>query len=86
MKYYDLDKEEQKLLEELENGEWVPVKDQVKAKKEAMEAAKNTLSKTRNVNLRISQRDLQKLKAKAIKEGLPYQTFASSVLHKVVND
>lgn len=86
MKYFELDKEEKELLEEFERGEWVPVKNQVKAKKEAMEAARNTLNKTRNINLRLSERDLQKLKAKAVKEGLPYQTLASSVLHRIANE
>lgn len=82
MKYFELDKEEQKMLEEVERGEWVPVKDQAKERREAMEAARNTLSKNRNVNLRLSERDLHRIKAKAIEEGIPYQTLAASVLHK----
>ena len=36
MKYYELDKEEKELLEEFEKGEWLPVKNQAKAKKKAM--------------------------------------------------
>lgn len=86
MKYYELDKEEQKTLEEVEKGEWVPVKDQAKARREAMAAAKNTLNKTRNINIRLSERDLHKLKAKAAKEGLPYQTLVSSILHRYTNE
>jgi len=82
MKYFELDKEEKELLEEFERGEWVPVKNQAKAKKEAMEAAKNTLNKNRNINIRLSERDLQKLKAKAAREGIPYQTLAASVIHR----
>ena len=85
MKYFELDKEEKELLEEFERGEWVPVKDQAKARKEAMEAARNTLNKTKNINLRLSERVVAKLKSKAAKEGIPYQTLASSVLHKFAN-
>jgi len=70
MKYYKLTDEEQKLLEEVERGEWVPVKNQDKARREAMEIARNTLSKTKNI------------KRKAAEEGIPYQTLASSILHK----
>lgn len=44
--------------------------------------ARNTLNKTRNINIRLSERDLHRLKAKAIEEGIPYQTLASSILHK----
>ena len=82
MKYFELDEEERQLLEEIERGEWVPVKNLAKAKKEAMEIARNTLNKTRNINIRLSERDLQKLKAKAVREGIPYQTLASSILHR----
>lgn len=86
MKYFELDDEEKELLEELERGDWVPVKDQEKAKKEAIEVAKNTLSKTRNINLRLSEKDLLKLKAKAVKLGIPYQTLASSILHQSTSE
>jgi predicted DNA binding CopG/RHH family protein len=37
------------------------------------------------VNIRISERDLSELQRKAVHEGLPYQTFISSLLHKFVN-
>ena len=82
MKYFELDKEEKELLDEFEKGEWVPVKNQVKARQEAMQAAKNTLNKPKNINIRLSERDLFKLKAKAVAEGIPYQTLVSSILHR----
>lgn len=86
MKYFELDDEEKQLLREIEGGEWKPVKNFAKFKREAMEAARNTLNKTKNINLRLSERDLYKLKSKAIKEGLPYQTLASSILHKAAGE
>lgn len=86
MKYFELDQEEQELLREIERGEWKPVKNFAKRKKELMQIAKNTLNKTRNINLRLSERDLQKLKAKAVREGIPYQTLASSILHKFTSE
>ena len=82
MKYYDLDKEEQKQLEDIESGELASVKDLEAAKREAIRAAKSSLNKTLNINIRLSERDVYKLKAKAAEEGLPYQTFAASILHK----
>ena len=86
MKYYELDKEKKELLEEFERGEWIPVKDQAKARKEAIEAAKNTLNKIKNINIRLSARDLLKLKAKAMQEGIPYQTLVSSILRRYTNE
>jgi len=85
MKYYELDNEEKQILEEIERGEWKPVRDFAKRKKELMQIARNTLNKTRNINLRLSEKVVAKLKVKAAKEGIPYQTLASSVLHKFAN-
>jgi len=82
MKYFELDEEEKQLLEEIEKGEWKPVKNFAKAKREAMGTARNTLNKTRNINIRLSERDLQRLKAKAAREGIPYQTLAASLIHR----
>lgn len=86
MKYYELTKEEQKLLEEVERGEWIRVPNFEKEKKRFQAIARNTLNKTRNINIRLSQRDLQKIKAKAIENGIPYQTLVSSVLHRFASN
>jgi len=86
MKYYELDKEEQSILESVERGEWKSVKNLAEAKKSAMVAARTTLNKTRNINIRLSERDLQKLKARAMREGIPYQTLASSVLRQATDN
>ena len=80
-----LSKEEKGILESFEKGEWVPVADFSKRKKELMEYARNTLRKDKRLNIRISERDLVELQRKAIKEGLPYQTYVSSIIHKFVN-
>jgi len=81
-KYFELTKEEEEILKAVEVGEFKRVKNFEQAKKDAIEAAKNTVKKNKNINLRISERDLLKLKAKAIEEGIPYQTLAASILHK----
>jgi len=79
---YDLEKEETNILEAFERGEFKRVPNLEERKKELQKIAKNTFNKTRNINIRLSERDLYKLKAKAIEEGIPYQTLASSILHK----
>ena len=78
-------KEEKEILESFEKGEWVPVADFSRRKKELMAYARNTLRKDKRLNIRISERDLVELQRKAVKEGLPYQTYVSSILHKFVN-
>ena len=82
MKYFELAKEEQKILKAVEAGEFKSVRNLKQAKKNAVYAARNTLSKTRNINIRLSDKDLQKIKALAVEKGLPYQTFISSLLHQ----
>jgi predicted DNA binding CopG/RHH family protein len=86
MKYYELDTEEQEELEAiekaLESGQLKSAPEFEKRKKELQQIAKNSLNKTKNINIRLSERDLYRLKAKAIEEGIPYQTLVSSILHK----
>ncbi len=85
MKYYELDKEEKELLESVEKGKFVRVKDFEAEEKKAKAASRNTLNKVKNVNLRLSERVVARLKVKAAEEGIPYQTLAASVLHKYAN-
>ena len=61
-----------------------------KKKKEEMlsmlsSSVKNTLSKRKTISLRLSERDLMNFKIKAAKEGMPYQTLMTSVLHKHIS-
>ncbi|MBI5893285.1 MAG: antitoxin [Deltaproteobacteria bacterium] len=80
-----LTKEEQEILNSFEKGEWVPVKNLSKRRAEMMRYARNTFKKDKRLNIRISERDLNELQRKAVNEGLPYQTYVSSIIHKFVN-
>lgn len=84
MKYYDLDEEEQRILEDVEAGRYRSVKNLAAEKRRFQKIAKTTLAKAKNINIRLSQKVLTKLKAKAAEEGIPYQTLVSSVLYKFV--
>jgi len=81
----NLDKYEKKLLNSFEKNEWKSVPDLSKRKAELKEYARETVRKNKRVNIRISERDLNELQRIAIREGLPYQTLISSILHKYVN-
>lgn len=82
MNYYDIDEDEQKLLDAVEGGEFKSASDLAERKTELKTHAKASLNKTTNINIRLSERDVYRLKAKAAQEGLPYQTLAASILHK----
>jgi len=87
--YYDLNQEEQAELEVIETAlDRVQLKgtaDLNKEKARLQQIARNTLNKTRNINIRLTEKDLYRLKTKAIEEGIPYQTLAASILHKTVS-
>ena len=79
-----LDPEERELSRSIEAGEWKPVKNMVREKKRIQAVAKATLDKTRNINIRLTERDLLRIKAKSIEEGIPYQTLIASIIHKYI--
>jgi predicted DNA binding CopG/RHH family protein len=76
-----LDKDEMKLAKLLENEEWISDLTK-KEKKQYEEYARYSLSKRKRINIRMSERDLKKIQAKAIEEGLPYQSLISMLIHK----
>jgi predicted DNA binding CopG/RHH family protein len=51
-------------------------------KSKAIQVAKNTVAKNRAITIRVSDRNLMRLKAAAAREGVPYQTFVSSLIQK----
>ncbi|GHV36971.1 hypothetical protein AGMMS49546_03430 [Spirochaetia bacterium] len=74
-----LDAFEQDIEENAEN--FVPVTENEQAEIEMIIASAN---KTKNINIRISEYDLEKVKQKSADEGLPYQTLISSIIHKYI--
>lgn len=79
----DLDEEEKEILDSYERGEWKSVGNKSRLT-ELQSYAKATLAKDKRITLRLSSLDLDAIQAKAIEEGIPYQTFISSILHKYI--
>lgn len=44
--------------------------------------ARNTTAKNKVITVRVSESNLVRLKAAAAREGVPYQTFVSSLIQK----
>src|SRR3989338_5327526 len=76
-----LNPEEQNIENMFEKGEFVRVKNFEKRKKELASYARYTLSKNKRINIRMHESDLQAIKERAQKHGLPYQTLISTILH-----
>ncbi len=81
----NLDKEEKKIVESFEKGEWKSVSNVEEEINSFVKVAKKSLRKDKRINIRITDRDLLEIKRKAVNEGIPYQTLISSVLHKFLN-
>jgi predicted DNA binding CopG/RHH family protein len=79
------DDEELEILKAWEAGTLKPVNDAAEHIKRHQTAAAATFKKDQRLNIRITSRDLKHLQARALEEGVPYQTFAASLLHKFVS-
>jgi len=79
-----LSQEEQQLLDAVEAGEFESVLTESR-KKELESIAANTTRKDKRINIRISNRDLTAIQSRASQEGIPYQTFVSSIIHKYIS-
>jgi len=79
MNKFKLSKEELAIEKALLRGEYEPAgAAEVRAVARAIAARR----KDAVLNIRINSHDLNHLKAKAKKQGVPYQTFISEILHR----
>ncbi len=78
----ELDSEEKEILEAFDKRllkRSKNVRQEIEKHKSIAEA---TFKKDARINIRLSSRDLRSLQARALREGIPYQTLVSSILHK----
>jgi predicted DNA binding CopG/RHH family protein len=82
-----LDEEEKQIIEAVEADDAVFVSHLTPKRKKEIEAiARAAMNPVREkITLRIASQDLMRLKAKAMSEGMPYQTLIGSILHKAVS-
>jgi predicted DNA binding CopG/RHH family protein len=80
-----LQQDELELLASYEAEEWKSARKLKEQKEQYRVYARATFRKDKRVNIRISEKDLLDLQKRAIRQGIPYQTLLSSVLHKYAN-
>jgi predicted DNA binding CopG/RHH family protein len=84
MRKIKLSEEEQEILD-IFDSKSVAVKTSknfLVEKKIATDAAEAFAKKSERINIRLTPYDLEHIKRIAAKEGVPYQTLISSILHK----
>ena len=77
-----LDADEKDILDSVERSEWRSTRAPKRAKSRYSSYAKATFRKDRRLNIRISTKDLEAIRKRALEEGLPCQTLIASLLHK----
>jgi len=80
-----IDNQEKELMNSLDNIDLSQIKNDEENSKLLKKSAKAFVKKEETkMNIRISSSELEKIKAVATQEGLKYQTFIKSVLHKYI--
>ena len=77
-----LDTYEEDILTAFEKGEFKSTSPSKENLAKFKAAASATFVKDKRINIRLSSPDLMDIQARALEEGIPYQTFIASVLHK----
>lgn len=84
---YELTEEEKEIEASRKRGEWTRGKMDDPLIKELSEATRANVerrAKEARINLRINPEDVSVAKALAAQDGLPYQTWLASQIHKIV--
>jgi len=81
-----LDKYEQEIEDALDKGKFVSVPNLETTKQMFQEAAKNfrQLQETKSITLRVNLEDLIKVKAKAKRNGVAYQTLINLLIRQYI--
>ena len=80
MKKLKLSKEEKEIESALLKGEFNPIKaTELKSIEKALKARKKDITMT----IRVNSEDIEKIKGKANKMGIKYQSYISEIIHQV---
>ena len=83
MEHLALNIEEQEWLDSYNRDEWVSI-DTPEIRNTYQTIAQSTLHAERQIKMSLSERDWTLIQEHALREGLPYQAFMASVVHKYI--
>jgi len=75
-----IDQEEKELIESLHSEDWQP-NPKISINKVYEEYARHSIELNNKIEITLSERDIQKIKVKAIQEGTTYQAIISMIIH-----
>ena len=86
MKKQKLTDYEKTVVDHLEDGQPESIANLESEKSRHQSIATNQIKKRRKINLNVLEADIERVKIKAIAQGLPYQTLIASVIHQFATD
>lgn len=77
-----LSAEEKAIIDYIESGRAQSVDDVENEKKRYAQIAIAQMNKKKAISIRLLESDLERIKAKSLSQGLPYQTLISALVHQ----
>ena len=77
--------EEKAIIEYVESDRASSVDDVENEKKRYAQIAHTQMSKKKAISIRLLESDIERIKAKSVSQGMPYQTLISSLMHQYAN-
>ena len=77
--------EEKAIIEYVESGRAISIDNVEKEKSRYTQIARTQMSKKKAISIRLLESDIERIKAKSLSQGLPYQTLISALIHQYVN-
>jgi predicted DNA binding CopG/RHH family protein len=80
-KFDILDDDESKIVQMIENNEFIAAEN-IEDRTSFWQNAVKETTKRKSIHLKIQERDIQKIRTIAYKKGIPYQTLIGSIIHQ----
>ena len=81
-----LSAEEKSIIEYVESDRAISIDNVENEKKRYKQIACAQMSKKKAISIRLLESYIERIKAKSLSQGLPYQTLISSLIHQYAND
>ena len=76
------DDEELDIISSYDSGTLIKADNYTKDIETAVQTAKNTLNKSKHISIRLTEKDLNKLKVKSLESGIAYQSLIGILIHQ----
>ena len=74
--------EEKAIIDYVEGGDAASIDDLETEKKRYTQIARAQMGKKKIISIRLLESDIERIKAKSVSQGLPYQTLITSLIHQ----